>query len=268
MAGTEKTGQRQRPVAFSRLGEAAFILTQPEKQGTGGFVRGNEFVEEETAESYTLGIVWQPEFFEGFSATVDYYSISIDDGIAKTSRNTVLQRCYEVPTAEFDPTCGPGLGPGGCARRDTRPGAGALIGVGSGTSNENRFDTEGIDLEFAYANEFGPGQFSASLVWNQLLKWDEIGIFTGDLDDNKGEILTPDSRASFNMQYAWSNWSAFWRMRYWSSAKDSNTPELFNEHDCFCSEGLAPSANEVSVRLPRHIGLLWHGPIHHAPRPD
>jgi outer membrane receptor protein involved in Fe transport len=237
--------------------QGAFILTQPEKQGTGGFIGGNPNVNEETAESYTLGIVWQPEFFEGFSAAVDFYNIEIDDGIALTSRNTVLQRCYDVATADFDPTCGPGLQAGGAARRDTRPGAGALSGVDSFTSNENRFETQGLDFEFAYANEFGPGLFSANLVWNQLLKWDEIGIFTGDLDDNAGEILTPDSRASFNMQYGWSDWSAYWRMRYWSSAKDSNTPELFNENDCFCANGLAPSANEVDAYIYHDISLSY-----------
>ena len=249
---------RSIPVIQDRINDqGAFILTQPEKQGTGGFIGGNEFVNEETAESYTFGIVWQPEFLETFSAAIDFYNIEIDDGIATTSRNTVLQRCFDVPTAEFDPSCGPGLVPGGRVRRDLRPGAGALIGVDSGTSNENRFETQGIDIELAYANEFGPGTFSANLVWNQLLKWDEIGIFTGDVDDNKGEILTPDSRASFNMQYAWSNWSAFWRTRYWSSAKDSNTPELFNENDCFCAEGLAPSANEVDAYFYHDVSFGW-----------
>ena len=241
--------------------QGAFILTQPEKQGTGGFIGGNEFVGEETAESYTFGIVWQPGFAEAFSAAVDFYNIEIDQGIATTSRNTVLQRCYDVATADFDPTCGPGLAPGGRVRRDARPGAGALIGVDSGTSNENRFETQGVDIELSYSMDLGPGVLGADLVWNQLFKWDEIGIFTGDLDENAGEILTPDSRASFNLQYGWGDWSAFWRARYWSSAKDSNTPELFNENDCFCANGLAPSANEVSAYVYHDISLAWgNGP--------
>jgi outer membrane receptor protein involved in Fe transport len=242
--------------------QGAFILTQPEKQGTGGFIGGNEFVNEETADSYTFGIVWQPGFAEGFSAALDFYNIEIDDGIATTSRNTVLDRCYNVPTAEFDPTCGPGLQPGGRARRDTRPGAGALIGVDSGTSNENRFETQGVDIELAYARDLGPGTLAANLVWNQLFKWDEIGIFTGDIDDNAGEILTPDSRANANVQYAWGDWALFWRVRYWGSAKDSNTPELFNENDCFCSLGLAPSANEVDAYFYHDISASWgNGPF-------
>ena len=241
--------------------QGAFILTQPEKQGTGGFIGGNEFVNEETAESITVGLVWQPGFAQGFSAAVDFYNIEIDDAMATTSRNTVLQRCFDVPTAEFDPTCGPGLQPGGRARRDMRPAAGALNGVDSFTSNENRFETQGVDIELTYTMDLGPGELGANLVWNQLFKWDEIGIVDGDVNDYAGEIYTPDSRANANLQYAWSNWSAFWRMRYWSSAKDSNTPELFNENDCFCANGLAPSANEVDAYVYHDLSLSYgNGP--------
>jgi outer membrane receptor protein involved in Fe transport len=235
--------------------QGSFSLTQPEQQGTGGFIGGNPLVNEETADSYTFGIVWQPDFLEAFSLAVDYYNIKIDDGIATTSRNTVLRRCYDVPTAEFDPTCGIGFQPGGRARRDMRPGAGALVGVDSGTSNENRFETDGVDIEMAYSMDLGPGTLGLGLVWNQLLSWDEIGIESGDVDDNAGEILTPDSRASGRISYTAGEWDAFWRLRYWSSAKDSNTPELFNENDCFCSEGLAPSANEVSAYVYSDISV-------------
>jgi len=63
--------------------------------------------------------------------------------------------------------------------------------------------------------------------------------------DNAGEILTPDNRATSSVTYTVGDWSVFWRARYWDRSKDSNTPELFNENDCFCALGLAPSANEV-----------------------
>jgi outer membrane receptor protein involved in Fe transport len=152
--------------------DGIFLLTQPEKQGTGGFIGGNPFVNEETANAYTIGIVWEPGFIENFSLAADFYDIEVDDGIAITTRNTVLQRCYDVDPSAFDPTCGVGLQPGGRARRDMRAGAGALIGVDSGTSNENRFDTQGIDIELAYAREVGPGTVGLGLIWNQLFKWD------------------------------------------------------------------------------------------------
>jgi len=194
--------------------QGAFILTQPEQQGTGGFVGGNEFVNEETAEAFTVGVVWQPNFLDGgFSAAVDFYDIEIDDGIAVTSRNTVLERCYDVDPSQFDPVCGIGLQTGGRARRDMRADAGNLTGVDSGTSNENQFETSGLDIELAYTTEVGPGTLSTGIVWNHLIDWDEIGIISGDVDDNAGEILTPDNRATGRISYSMCDWSVFWRLR-------------------------------------------------------
>ena len=241
----------------------SFTLTQEELQSTGGFIGGNPNVNEETAESYTVGVIWQPGGFgDGLSVALDYYNITIDDGIATTSRNTVLDRCYNVSPAEFDSTCGTGIIAGGRARRDLRPGAGALTGVDSFESNENRFETQGVDIELRYTRDIGPGTFDGSLVWNQLIAWDEIGIVSGDLDENKGEILTPDARALTNLRYFVSDWSFNWRLRYWSSAKDSNTPELENENSCICANGLAPSANEVDAYVYHDFSVGWNrGPF-------
>lgn len=230
--------------------QGSFTLTQVEIQGTGGFVGGNPFVNEETAEAFTFGAIWQPDFLDsGFSVAVDYYDIEIDDAISTTSRGTVLERCYDVPTSEFVANCGPSPSgqAGGTARRDMRPGAGNLIGVDSGESNENIFKTSGIDVEANYVMELGPGSLRAAVIWNHLLEWDEIGIISGDVDDDAGEILTPENRATFRFNYDWDNWSALWRVRMWGEAKDSNTPELENENSCVCAMGLAPSANEVDT---------------------
>ena len=230
--------------------QGIFELTQVEKQGTGGFVGGNPLVNEETAESYTFGFVWQPEFLDdGFSVAVDYYNIEIDQGIASTSRSTVLRRCYDVAASAFDPVCGtsPSGQVGGKARRDLAAGAGNLTGVYSGTSNENQFVTSGVDIEANYAMDLGPGTFTAGVLWNHLLEWDQIGIEDGDVDDFMGEILTPENRATFRFTYDVSNWSIFYRVRMWGEAKDSLTPELFNDNDCFCSLGWADSVNTVET---------------------
>jgi iron complex outermembrane receptor protein len=237
--------------------DGIFELTQVEAQNTGGFIGGNPSVGEETAESFTFGFVWQPTFAEGLSIAADYYDIKIDDAIAITSRNTVLERCYNVDPSVFDPSCGVGFQPGGAARRNMAPGAGNLLGVDSRSSNENIFDTAGVDIEAAYSTDIGPGTLGVGVVWTHLFRWDEIGIVDGDLDDNVGEILTPDNRASSRVSYAWGNWQAYWRMRFWDRSKDSNTPELFNENDCFCANGLAPSANEVPAYVYHDISISY-----------
>lgn len=233
----------------------SFTLTQSESQQTGGFIGGNPNVQEETAEAFTVGLVWQPGFLENFQAAVDYYDIKLDDAIAITSRNTVLNRCYNVSSADFDATCG------GRARRDLVPGAGALVGVDSSSSNENIFDTQGLDVEISYNVDLGPGNLSTGIFWNHLFQWDEIGIFDGDLDANAGEILTPRNRATGHAAYSWGDWNVYWRFRYWHRSRDSNTPSLQNENGGALGNPLAPNKNEVGTYVYHDLSAGWsNGP--------
>jgi outer membrane receptor protein involved in Fe transport len=229
----------------------SFTLTQAESQQTGGFIGGNPDVGEETAEAFTVGLVWRPNFLPNFRGAFDYYDIKLDDAIAITSRNTVLNRCYNVAPSAFDPTCS------ARARRDMAAGAGALVGVDSASSNENIFDTQGLDIELGYNVDIGTGNLDFGILWNHLFTWDEIGIFDGDVDDNVGEILTPDDRATGHVAYNWGNWNAYWRFRYWGRSKDSNTPLLQDENGGVLGNPLAPNINEVASYVYNDLSLGW-----------
>lgn len=220
--------------------QGIFELTQVERQSAGGFLLGNPNVEEETADSFTLGFVWQPEFIEGFSASVDYYDIELQDAIAITSRTTVTERCFNVAPGMFDPTCN------GTVLRDLQMGRGALVSVDSSSSNENDFNTSGVDFEVAYGRSAGPGDIRFSMLWNYLIEWDEIGIIDGDLDANAGEIVTPRNRGTGHVAYNWGDWQAFWRFRYWHRSTDSNSPGLTNENSDALGNPLDPSKNEIA----------------------
>ncbi len=59
---------------------------------------GNIDLQEETADSYTAGIVWQPEFVKPFlsslSLSVDYYQISLEDAIGYVTSSIALNQCF------------------------------------------------------------------------------------------------------------------------------------------------------------------------------
>jgi outer membrane receptor protein involved in Fe transport len=154
--------------------------------------------------------------------TVDYYDISIEDAIDTTDRTTVLNRCYAMSSAEFSANCN------GATVRD---GNGALTEVNSGTSNENNIDTSGIDIEFNYTAEFGPGTFKADLIWNHTREWIQTAIEDGSSVDFAGEVLNPDNRANLNMSYGVGDISLSWRIRYWDSSVDSVEGDNFNFTD-------------------------------------
>lgn len=190
--------------------DGAFEPTQTEIQGTGGTIGGSPNVEPETAETYSVGAIWQ--VIDSLSITLDYYNVAIDDAISTTSRSTVMRRCFDVAPGQFDPNCA-----GNAVRNED----GALTAVNSGTGNENQIDTSGLDTEVNFAMDLGPGTFRTQLVWNYTFEYVITGIESGEATDYVGEVLTPEHRANLNLSYGLDDLDLSWRMRYWDKVVDS-----------------------------------------------
>ena len=61
---------------------------------TASFSGGNPEVTPESADTTTVGIVWQPAFLEGVSTSVDWYKIDITDAIGQLTSQTVVTNCF------------------------------------------------------------------------------------------------------------------------------------------------------------------------------
>lgn len=59
---------------------------------------GNTALEPEKADTFGLGVVFQPRFLPGFSASFDYYDISLKGAVTTLSVTEVAQRCYAGET--------------------------------------------------------------------------------------------------------------------------------------------------------------------------
>lgn len=209
--GTEAENCRAIPEVAARIAsEGIFQLTQDEIQGTGGYIGGNDKVEEETASSWSVGAIAQP--IDDLSLTIDYFDYEVKDAITTTSRNTVLDRCFNASPSSFSPNCG------GNAIRNA---AGALTEVNSGTSNENNLYTSGVDIEAAYLIELGAGTLRTNLVYTYTREWVEESIYDGSSVDYAGEVLYPEHRGNLNFTYDISDFSIGWQIRYWGSVVDS-----------------------------------------------
>lgn len=57
----------------------------------------NVDLKEETSDSYTLGAVFTPRFLPGFSLTVDYFDIKVNDVITAPSAQQIINSCYDLP---------------------------------------------------------------------------------------------------------------------------------------------------------------------------
>lgn len=62
-------------------------------------VGGNPDVKPETADTFTLGAVWQSPFADDLSVTLDYFNIEIEQAINSVAGSNMLRLCYSDPIA-------------------------------------------------------------------------------------------------------------------------------------------------------------------------
>jgi outer membrane receptor protein involved in Fe transport len=115
---------------------------------------GNGFLDPETADTYTVGFVWTPEFVEGLSVSLDYFTIEVADAIQPgIPAQTILDTCL----AAADPT-----NPASFCEKITRTASGSLAAGIETTSgfeqlnlNIGALETEGLDVQIMYAFDAG-----------------------------------------------------------------------------------------------------------------
>ena len=187
------------PLVAARVArDGAFIPSQAEVQGIGGFNGGNPNLTEESAESITFGAIFTPQFgndwIDNFAVTVDYYDIEITDAISAIGRNTSLQECYVNSGGVYDPTsdfCS------NVVRYASGPFVGAIDELNATNQNLSVVETAGIDVQASYflpindlpflaGNEFDFGELNMSLTYGYLDKFDTTAFDGAPVQDNVG----------------------------------------------------------------------------------
>ncbi|MEG3143131.1 TonB-dependent receptor [Sphingomonas sp. RT2P30] len=109
-----------------------FTNTSPSIRST---IVGNPLLKPEKADGNTFGVVLQPDFLPGFSASVDYWTVAIKDGIGNATAADVINQCF--------------LGNQTYCNQIQRTN-GVITFVTGGSFNQARQDARGIDFEASY----------------------------------------------------------------------------------------------------------------------
>lgn len=126
-----------------------------------GFTGGNPTLIEETAKTWTAGLVWRPAFLPSFSATADWYDIRIRNAINTATAEELSQLCVDQPTLN-NPFC-PNV-----TRSAT---TGFITGFEVQPQNVANFATSGLDTTFRYRYSMrSRGTLDASLVGGYVHK--------------------------------------------------------------------------------------------------
>jgi outer membrane receptor protein involved in Fe transport len=168
---------------------------------------GNPNLKAESAKTITLGtVITSPlgGLFSNMRLAVDYYNIKVDDAIGLQSGQTLQQLCLD---SAFNPTFDPNTFFCNNFARGTGGGIGA---VQLAYTNTGAFKTEGIDAQFDWSMDMGPGRLSLNTVFNYLLSLKSSPFFSGIPEESRapfreyaGTFLAPDSGLSANGAYRW-----------------------------------------------------------------
>ncbi|TQV85911.1 TonB-dependent receptor plug domain-containing protein [Aliikangiella coralliicola] len=140
---------------------------------------GNLNLKPEQSTSNTFGIVYTPEYLEGFSAAIDWYSIEKEDEISTLGLATTLDLAYGI--ADNRDQYGQLY-----SDRVVRMSNGTVIEVTRNYENLNKREIEGVDFEFNYKladTEYG--SFDFRLQATKILRYTSMGtsLINGELQN-------------------------------------------------------------------------------------
>lgn len=211
---------------------------------------GNPNLEAETSDSWTFGTVITPSFLPGFSLSVDYYNIKVNNVITSPTVQAIVNACYDLPDLN-NPFCPlfervpiGETGPRG--EQEFRILEGSLF---QGPLNFAKLVAKGIDVEAAYRGKIeGVGLLDTSLTWTHVLDRSNFldptdpefkNVIVGK---HGGELGDPKDAFNWNVQLTRGVATFGYQMRYLS-------PMYLNTYEDFNSvNGLAPLDPDYAPR--------------------
>ncbi len=170
-----------------------YAFEDPLSAGFPGSIGGNANLRPETGETTTFGVILTPRFLEGFTLTVDYIEIDIEDAILEVSEQNIVNRCYDSATLnnDFCPLI---------SRNDNAASAqsGGLNFLRQVQLNFGAAIFEGYDATMQYDFSMFDTSLSAVLSWTKVDKLDQIET-GGAVDDELGEMRRPKDSALLNL---------------------------------------------------------------------
>jgi outer membrane receptor protein involved in Fe transport len=198
---------------------------------------GNPNVQPEDATTYTAGFVWQPStgrpLRDGFSGTIDWYKIEIEDMIAVEPGSAVYQAC-------LSPASNPAFDAAheACQRIIRNPSTGGATASNVSYINAGGALLSGVDLAANWQADLSdmgferlPGTFAINFLVSTLLDLTTQATPTAPVIDWKGSLgLDPgtslnngafDYRTFTTLSYAFNDWNVSLRWRHLPKAKSA-----------------------------------------------
>ncbi|WP_417460570.1 TonB-dependent receptor domain-containing protein [Kordiimonas sp.] len=179
-----------------------------------GVQAGNPNLQNETADSWSLGFVFQPEQIPGFRLAVDWSEIKLENGIETLGIGALMASCYDSENYPNEQACS-AFGRLTAAQAAAQPGptratGDVANGYRTGYYNISSLNFAGLiaqaDYSFGikgFGGESGEGgtvRLGAHLFYTD--KYEQVSQPGSPSIDNAGTVGTPDFRGTFRAGYS------------------------------------------------------------------
>lgn len=173
----------------------------------GGVTGGNAALTEETAETWTAGVVLRPGFIAAFTMTLDWYDIKIKKAINTATAEQVANLCVDQTTLA-NLFCG-------AITRD--PNTGFINSWVSQPENVADFTTAGLDVTMAYelATQ-NAGTFEFRLLGGYLHRLTSIATPGADVVSERNQQYTPKQMAKMDVTWMNGPWTLAYNVDWFS----------------------------------------------------
>lgn len=229
---------------------------------TSGLTGGNPNLFEETADSFTAGIVWQSPFsspwLSNLSGSVDYYKIEIEDVVGTVSVTEQLRRCYN-----FDGASNPTYDPNNvyCQLFQRDRGTGQIVNTFETNANLGTLRTSGVDFQIDWnaaladlgAPDWGSLAFNITGTW--LENWERQDLpgsaftnRTGTISNSFG-LTFPEWKMLSSLNWTYGPVGVGIRYRYQGGVENfNNRAQVLEGIDYFDLNGSWAVNDVVSLR--------------------
>jgi outer membrane receptor protein involved in Fe transport len=201
-------GSEFRPANCAEFVDPGFNAADFVSAAIPGVSGGNPNLAEETAETFTAGVIFEPDFVPGLQVIVDYYEIEIEGAIAALAPERIAQACVDLPSTSNQY----------CPLITRDPNTGFITFHESGQVNLGAIETSGVDFAANYTFALGRnyGELALRVTGSHLLDWEEFQdpINPGISEDRVNEFGYADWIVNFRADWRIAKWTVSWAGRY------------------------------------------------------
>lgn len=181
---------------------------------TGRFVGvegGNPDLSEETAKTYTIGAVFQPTWFDGFTLSLDYYNIEIENAISQVNDRDIVDNCYDSTSLD-NQFCT-------AFTRNRDPNSSTFLSFNFLRQSQLNFGslkTSGVDIAAQYQFAVGEIDFSVRTTAAYVSELDEFFDPSDptNVDPELGELQRPQWAGGINVSANYNDFQFGYNLTY------------------------------------------------------